>query len=133
MERNPVGWFEIPITDVARAKEFYESLIKVTLNQSEMVGGGKMLMFPFEDIKGASGALIKHDMYVPSDKGVVIYFTSPTGNLKKEGEMAVEKGGKVLVPTMAIGEHGHISVLLDSEGNKVALHTMQLKEEKNDI
>lgn len=128
MERNPVGWFEIPVTDMQRAKVFYEAVIQVTLQENKM-NEWEMLFFPHEDIKGAGGALMKHEMYEPSDEGVLIYFTSPTGNLKKEGEIAEHNSGKVIMPTKRIGEHGHIIMLLDSEGNRIALHTMELKEE----
>jgi uncharacterized protein len=128
MERNPVGWFEIPVNDMMRAKTFYEAVIQTTLQEQKM-GDAEMYFFPFEDIKGAGGTLIKHENYKPSDQGVLIYFTSPTGNLKKEAEIAKINGGKVLVPTMSIGEHGHITILLDSEGNRFALHTRDLKED----
>ena len=128
MERNPVGWFEIPVTDMERAKAFYENLFKVTLEKLEMPNA-EMWMFAHGDIKGAGGALIKHEQYEPRDNGVLIYFTSITGNLTKEGQWVKENGGKVLVPTTNIAEHGYITVILDSEGNRIALHTMELKEE----
>ena len=128
MERNPVGWFEVPVIDMERALKFYRNLLNIEFqkyDKSQM----EMYFFPHEDVKGAGGALVKNEHCLPSDQGVLIYFTSSTSNLNLDGKVASENGGKVLVPTMSIGEHGYISVLLDSEGNKIALHTRELKEE----
>ncbi|MBF9232089.1 VOC family protein [Microvirga alba] len=120
---NPVNWFEIPVNDLDKAKAFYEHVLGVTLSPMEM-GPAKMAFFPMSDGKepGAAGSLMKSDSYVPSHNGTVVYFHVPDieGTLKKVGE----KGGKTLVPKMSIGEYGFIAHFEDSEGNRVALHSM---------
>jgi hypothetical protein len=87
----------------------------------------KMAWFPWKsDGTGAPGSLVLHkEFYVPSGKdGVLIYLTTPTGDLnldQKEIEMA---GGKILIPRRQISEeHGYMMVFLDTEGNRIALHS----------
>jgi len=117
---NPVNWFEIPVTDLARAKKFYETALGVELKETEM-GPNKMGWFPMEmGAPGAAGALIQGDGYQPSQEGSLVYLhvdkIDPT--LK-----AIEgAGGKTLVPRMSIGDHGHVAQFADTEGNRVALH-----------
>ena len=122
VDANPVGWFEIPVTDMDRAKKFYESVFGFEIAITEM-NGNAMGWFPMaSDVIGAGGTLIQGDGYIPSsDKGVLIYFTAPDmeNNLKR----IAENNGKVLMPRTSIGEHGFISIFIDSEGNRLALHS----------
>jgi uncharacterized protein len=120
---NPVAWFEIPVNDLDKAKGFYEHVFGLTLSPMDMEKA-KMAFFPMSDQQqpGATGALMKADGYVPSHSGTVVYFHVPDieGTLKKVGE----KGGKTLLPKMSIGQYGFIAHFEDSEGNRVALHSM---------
>ncbi|NIX76922.1 VOC family protein [Microvirga terricola] len=120
---NPVVWFEIPVNDLDKAKAFYEHILGLTLSPMDM-GEAKMVFFPMSDQQqpGATGALMKSDGYAPSHNGTVIYFEVPDieGTLKK----VAEKGGKTLVPKMSIGQYGFIAHFEDTEGNRVALHSM---------
>jgi predicted enzyme related to lactoylglutathione lyase len=118
---NPVGWFEVPVNDIDRAKKFYENVFGFEIAVTEM-NGGQMGWFPMaSDVVGAGGTLIKGDGYVPSDKGVLIYFTAPDmeNNLKR----ITENGGEVLMPRTSIGEHGYMAIFKDIEGNRLALHS----------
>jgi predicted enzyme related to lactoylglutathione lyase len=122
-EANSVGWFEIPVNDLPRAKNFYEHVFGVTMQSMEM-GPAAMEMFPSTpNGPGAGGALIKTDGYTPSYSGSVVYFSVPDieGTLTK----VQARGGKTVVPKMSIGEFGFIAQFEDSEGNRVALHSMQ--------
>ena len=125
---NAVGWFEIPVTDMQRAMKFYESILGVKLELHKM-GELDMAWFPMSDGKGASGSLVQHkEWYKPSPDtkaGVLIYFTSPSGDLTNELSRIDKAGGRVVVPRESIGEHGFIAIFLDSEGNRVALHSMK--------
>ena len=117
---NPVNWFEIPVTDLGRAKTFYESVLGVELTDSEM-GPNKMAWFPMEmGAAGAAGTLLQGDGYNPSHQGSLVYLhvdkIDPT--LKKINS----SGGKTLMPRMDIGQHGFIAHFEDTEGNRVALH-----------
>lgn len=119
---NPVGWFEIPVADMDRAKAFYEYLFSVELEDHEM-GPAQMSWFPMHmDAPGAAGTLIKGDGYVPSETGVLVYFSAP--DLDATVAKAKEKGGHVLAERFPIGEHGFIAMIRDSEGNRIGLHSM---------
>jgi len=121
IQHNPVGWFEIPVTDMDRAREFYQHVFEIRLEEMRM-GPATMAMFPmFENSIGASGALVQSEGSRPSDGGVLIYFTAPDIDaMLARGE---EKGGRILAPRSGIGEHGFIGILLDTEGNRIGLHS----------
>jgi len=118
---NPVTWFEIPATDLNRAKAFYEHVLGVTLTIANM-GGSEMAWFPMKQgAAGATGTLIKAEGYEPSQAGTLVYLavTDIEGSLRR----VEAKGGKTLLPKMSIGEHGFIAHFQDCEGNRVAFHS----------
>ncbi|GGD59128.1 VOC family protein [Muriicola marianensis] len=126
MESNMVGWFEIPVGDMDRAKKFYEAVFDVQIHVQDF---NELLMgwFPFAEGKsGASGSLVKHpDFYRPSaTDGPLVYFSckdvaTPLSRIEKEG-------GKVLQTKKLISEDvGYMGLFLDSEGNRIALHSRQ--------
>ncbi|TNJ43447.1 VOC family protein [Tamlana fucoidanivorans] len=124
MKRNMVGWFEIPVSDMARAKQFYEQVFQLQISVHDL-GGLLMGWFPFEEGKeGAAGTLIKQESYIPSQEGVLIYFMSD--DVQKELDRVVAAGGKIYQPKTQISpEHGFMGVFIDSEGNRVALHSQK--------
>lgn len=118
---NPVNWFEIPVTDMDRAKKFYESTFDVEISVNEM-GPSLMGWFPgTPEGQGASGTLIKSEGYTPSYDGSLVYFS--VDNIEDTLSKASESGGKTLIPKMSIGEYGFIAHFEDCEGNRVALHS----------
>lgn len=120
---NPVNWFEIPATDLTRAKAFYEHVLELELSVQEM-GPLKMAWFPMlQGAMGSTGSLVQADGYEPSHKGSMVYFTVPS--IERALERAQEKGGKLLFPKKSIGEYGFVAHFEDSEGNRVALHASQ--------
>ena len=126
MEQNIVGWFEIPVTDMARARSFYESVLETQIKVMEM-GDLTMGWFPMiPNSPGAPGALVKHaEFYFPSDSaGVLVYLSCPDVQVCLDRvEMA---GGKVLQAKKQISEeYGYMGLLIDSEGNRIALHSRQ--------
>lgn len=124
MEYNPVGWFEISVEDIDRAVKFYESLFEVKLQKNEASLEFDMRMFPYsEDKMGISGSLVKGEMFKPSQSGTLVYFTTPSGDLNADAKKIEELGGKIVMPRTSIGEHGFIVIFIDTEGNKVALHS----------
>jgi len=121
MSKNPVNWFEIPVLDYDRAKQFYSKLLGMELSDLPMPGS-QMAAFPMaQGDENATGALVKADNYQPSVSGTVVYFSCDDVDipLKKVEEL----GGKVLIPKTSIGEHGFFGHIIDSEGNRVALHS----------
>src|SRR5688572_16337023 len=120
---NPVTWFEIPVSDMKRAKAFYENVFSVKLTDSESAGDLKLAMFPDSgcDCMGATGALAQGAYVMPSDKGTVVYFNCE--DVSTELGRIEKHGGKVIFPKTSIGPHGFIAQFIDTEGNRVALHS----------
>ncbi len=119
--RNPVGWFEIYVQDMERARRFYEGVFRVAL---ERLPGPDLEMwaFPMEaDGPGAAGALVKA-AGVPSGGSTMIYFTCD--DCAVEGSRVADEGGSVHRDKMSIGEYGFIVLAVDTEGNMFGLHSM---------
>jgi len=125
MEHNVVGWFEIPVIDMDRAKKFYEAVFGIEI-QVQDFHGTQMGWFPFgEDKPGAAGSLVKQDDYQPSDsKGVLIYFSA--SDISTELHRVEDAGGEVIQARTLISEDvGYMGLFLDSEGNRIALHSRE--------
>ena len=122
MDHNMVGWFEIPVNDMDRAIAFYEEVFKVEI---QLVDFGGILMGWFPDrgnVVGAQGTLIKQESYVPSQEGTLVYFLSD--DVQNELDRVESAGGIIYQPKTQISpEHGYMGVFVDSEGNRVALHS----------
>jgi len=120
IQANPVNWFEIPVSDLGRAKKFYEGAFGAELAENEM-GPAKMAWFPMEmGAPGCAGTLIQAEGYVPSHDGSLVYIHVPK---IEDALQSIEKaGGKTLMPRMSIGQYGFTAHFEDSEGNRVALH-----------
>lgn len=119
-----VGWFEIPVTDMARAKKFYDAVFGIEIqlhDMKELVMG----WFPFAEGKpGAAGSLVKHEAwYKPSASlGPLIYFSSE--DVANELGRVEAAGGRIVQPKTLISEDvGYMAVFLDTEGNRIALHS----------
>jgi len=116
---NPVFHFEIPVTDMDRAVQFYEAVFETSLAR-DVVDGYDMAFFPrAADKPGSSGALAKGDVYVPSKDGAILYFDVP--DIDPVLERATARGAKVLYPKKHIGAAGYVAEIEDSEGNRIAL------------
>ena len=114
---NRVVWFDLPASDVERAMRFYSAVLSVDVKE-QFPGVG---VIP-ADHGSVSGCIFKSEEVQPSDQGALLYF-NVNGRLA-EAVAAVEKnGGRVVEPAQPIGEFGHRAVVIDSEGNRVALHS----------
>jgi predicted enzyme related to lactoylglutathione lyase len=122
MKTNTVAWFEIPVTDLTRAKIFYNKVFEIDIQVTDF-GGVQMGWFPDAgQVPGATGSLVQHETYVPSHKGSLVYFSSD--DVQIELDRIEAAGGKILQPKTQISpEHGYMGVFEDSEGNRVALHS----------
>lgn len=118
---NPVNWFEIAATDLERAKKFYTVVFKREFELVEMPGT-KMYMFSGGNgAQGAAGALVLSDENKPSADGTIVYFECE--DVASETSRVESAGGKLLFPKMSIGEFGFISQCIDTEGNRIGLHS----------
>ncbi|MES2702047.1 MAG: VOC family protein [Bacteroidota bacterium] len=122
---NAISWFEIPTTDIDRAQKFYEAIFGIQMIPMDMPQL-KMRMFPIENPMNIGGALVHNaDFYKPSTSdGPVIYL-----NANPDVQTVLDKieaaGGKIVVPkTMISPEHGYMAIFIDSEGNRMALHSV---------
>jgi predicted enzyme related to lactoylglutathione lyase len=124
MEANMVGWFEIPVVDMGRAKKFYEAVFDLEIQEQDL-NELQMGIFPFaEGRMGAWGALVKHpDFYHPSaSEGPLLYFSC--GDVQVQAERIEKAGGTILQHKKLISEGvGYMALFLDSEGNRLALHS----------
>lgn len=114
-----LNWFEIPVSDFARAKKFYETIFEFEMDVTEM-SGYQMAFFPNEG-GGVSGAICFGEGYIPSGAGSLLYLNAnPDLNLVLD--RAVQAGGKIIVPkTLISPETGYYAFLVDTEGNRIAL------------
>ncbi len=123
IKTNPVNWFEIPVKDVARARKFYEKVFGLELTPEEM-GPYTMTFFPWtENAPGAAGTLIKGEGYEPSHAGTLVYFS--VDDIEETLLKVTANGGRTLFPKKSIGEYGFIAHFEDTEGNRLALHSMK--------
>lgn len=120
---NALNWFEISVTDISRAKKFYESIFGFQMHQEEMMGM-QMAYFPYEDMNGkVAGALVQSENHKPSMDGAKIYLN---GNPDLDNALSkVEAaGGQIIMPKTFIADNvGYMAFFIDSEGNNVALHS----------
>ncbi len=123
MSKNPVGWFEIYVRDMQRAKAFYEAVFGTTLIDLA-IPEMEMWVFPANyDEHGAAGALVKMDGSTPSGSGTVVYFSCD--DCAVEAARAATAGGQVVQGKFSIGTHGFVAMLKDSEGNLIGLHSLK--------
>lgn len=122
-ERNPVGWFEIYVQDMARARGFYEKTFQVTLERLESPDL-EMFAFPMLPEKpGCPGALIRMSGKDSGGGGTLIYFSC--SDCAIEAARAAESGGEVQKPKFSIGPYGFIAFVKDTEGNIIGLHSRE--------
>ena len=125
MTQNPVRWFEIYVQDMNRAKKFYESVFKTKLQQlnapfPEM----ELWSFPMEQNQyGTTGALVKMNGVPSGGNSTIVYFACDDCAVE-EGRVP-QHGGSVQKSKMSIGEYGFISLVHDTEGNMIGLHSMR--------
>jgi uncharacterized protein len=126
MKNNPVVWFEIYVKDMQRAKKFYESVFKAKLEKLPTPGPGlgEMFTFPMEmNVSGAAGALVKMDGGPSGGNSVIVYFHCEDCAIETRKVPAA--GGKIMKEKFSIGEHGFISLVHDTEGNVIGLHSVK--------
>ena len=115
---NPVSYFEIPVSDMDRAIEFYQVVFTTSLERT-VIDGNEMALFPFDELGGGvSGALAKGKSYSPSRSGPRIYFF--VENIDETLNRAVAKGGRIAYPKTSVGNFW-VAEFEDSEGNQIAL------------
>ena len=124
---NPVGWFEIYVAEMDRAKAFYAEVVGAGFSAAPIAGEGpdagmEMLFFEADDnAAGAPGALVWHPMRPPELHGTLVYFS--VDDCAAAAARATARGSQVYVGKQSIGEMGYIAIVGDSEGNSIGLHS----------
>ena len=123
--KNAINWFEISVKDYERAKKFYNEILGIEIVDYHMPEKNmKYGMFPYdEENDGVGGGLMEMEGCNPSMDGATVYLNGgdDLSNVLSKVEKA---GGAVIMPKMEIGENGYIAQFTDTEGNRVALHSM---------
>ena len=117
---NPIQWLEIATADIERAKDFYAKVFNLDFEYVEMPGS-KMYMFGAPDAAGSAGALVQSDDTKPSKEGTMVYFSCD--DVAVQLAKVEELGGKIVMPKSDIGEFGFYAQIIDSEGNRIGLHS----------
>lgn len=123
---NGIGWFEIYVANLARAKSFYETVFEVEL---EAIGNADtaqltMLQFPSSmDMYGCGGAIVHYEGCQSGGNSTVVYFSCEDCAI--EESRVANAGGQVEQSKFSIGEFGFVSHIKDSEGNMIGLHSQK--------
>ncbi len=123
MTNNNIQWLEIPCIDIERAKKFYETVFNLNFQAIDVPDESKMYMFGTAGEEGSCGALVEAEGYNPSTDGIVIYFNTKEINTELENLKSI--GGEIIIPKTDIGEFGFFAQIIDSEGNKIGLHSKE--------
>ena len=119
---NQIVWVDIPVLNLDRAVRFYSAVLGAEVQKQEYPGMTIALLPGADSDNAVSGCLFTKDDEKPSDRGMLVYLNAQ-GRLDEAIAAVESTGGKVLQPKHQIGPHGFRAVVLDSEGNRVALHS----------
>jgi uncharacterized protein len=120
-----VGWFDIYVEDIERAQAFYETVLDTTLAAMDDPNDATVQMRAFGDdftSHGAGGALVKLAYSQPGPGGSMVYFSC--ADCAVEEARVAAAGGSIVRPKFAIGDHGFVSIVTDTEGNMIGLHSI---------
>ncbi len=124
-----VGWFDIYVDDMDRAQAFYETVLDTKLSSMDDPTNPTAKMRAFGDdfmSHGAGGALVKLEYAQPGPGGSMVYFSCDDCAL--EEARVPSAGGAIVRPKFAIGDHGFVSIVTDTEGNMIGLHSIARTE-----
>ena len=122
-KNNRAVWFDIPVSDLDRAKMFYESVMEIKVFTEEF-GDVKFCVLDHEN--GNGGCLVIKEKEITSDSGILVYM-NVDGRIHDAVSKVEPNGRKIIEPARTIGPHGVRAVVLDSEGNRVALYSTEDK------
>jgi len=120
-----ITWFQIPAIDLDRAVRFYNQLVGASFHRMKNAEG-KHAFFALDTMETlrTGGEIVESSVFgKPGQDGVIIYLNAPGGVDAVLAKVSAA-GGKVLVPKTSIGENGFYALILDTEGNRIGLHSM---------
>lgn len=119
--QNLINWFEIPATDFKRAVSFYKEILGVEIKETEMFGS-KMGFFP-ADGTNVSGAIVQGAEYKPAADGILAYLNGGDDLQTVLNKVDLNNGTIIVPKTQISPEMGYFGMFIDTEGNKMALHS----------
>ena len=119
-EHNRAVWFDIPVADLDRAAAFYRAVLAIGLSKEQF---GEYVFCVLDHEGGNGGCLVVRPEAVSSTGGILVYL-NVNGRIRDAVAEAERLGGKIIEPVQGIGPHGFRAIVLDSEGNRLALHSM---------
>ncbi len=117
---DPIVWVDIPALDLDRAIRFYSAVLSAAVTKQALPGIALGLLPHGEGEIG--GCLYLKDGDRPSREGPLVYL-NVAGRLDQAVALVEPNGGKVLEAKHPIGPYGFRAIILDSEGNRLALHS----------
>lgn len=123
---NAINWFEIPTTDLNRAQKFYETIFGISMTPMDMPNL-QMRMFPLDDMMTqVGGALVHSDgFHIPSATDGPLIYLNANPDVQNVLDKVAGAGGSIMVPKTEISpEYGFMAVIKDTEGNRIALHSV---------
>jgi len=127
--KSAISWFEIPATDLSRAQKFYEEIFDMQMIAMD-TDGYQMRVFPLQDpMTGVGGAMVlQSDFHQPSANSGTLIYLNANPDVKLVADKVEAAGGKVVVPKIEISpEYGYMAVIIDTEGNRIGLHSVPEK------
>jgi uncharacterized protein len=127
--KNAISWFEIPTTDIDRAQKFYETIFGIKMMPMELPNI-KMRMFPLDNpMDGVGGTLVDSGgFHKPSATDGPLIYLNGNPDVQNVLDKVEAAGGKITVPKTEISpDYGFMAVFLDTEGNRIALHSVPEK------
>lgn len=124
MNANPVGWFEIYVDDIDRARTFYETVFEVKLENLLAPDESQMWAFPMaQEGSGAAGSLVYMNGVKAGGNSTIVYFSSEDCSI--EEARVEDAGGSVFRSKFSIGDYGFITLAFDTERNMFGIHSRQ--------
>ena len=127
--KSAISWFEIPSTDLARATKFYEQIFQVSLAPLDLPDI-KMRMFPIQDHEHGVGGAVVHSngFHKPSNTDGPLIYLNANPDVQWVLDRVKDAGGSIMVPKTEISpEYGFMAVIIDTEGNRIGLHSVPVK------
>ncbi len=119
--KSLISIVEIPTNDFPRAVKFYQAILDLAIEEVDM-GGTQMGVLP-SDGETVSVVLVKGNEYKPTADGSVVYLNTGS-DLQPTLTKIEQNGGQIIVPKTEISpEMGYFAHFIDSEGNKLGLHS----------
>jgi uncharacterized protein len=124
--KNAISWVEIPVIDLGRAQKFYETILEITMIPMD-TPNLQMRLFPVENMmEGIGGALSRAEgFYTPSATAGPLVYLNANPDVQHVLDKIEAAGGKIIVPKTQISpDYGYMAVFIDTEGNRIALHSV---------